>query len=74
MAFLSIGFSSGDPEADPAEVNGLIMQQRDADRYKVKEMRKKQLGTLVGDVEYERRYYYDTEEEYGLIDLFKHRV
>jgi len=48
-----------------------LFEERDVDRYKVKGKRPKRLDTIVGDVTYTRRYYYDTqkEEHVALLDM-----
>ena len=40
-----------------------LLQERDKQRYKVKGLREKQLDSLVGNVTYKRRYYYDCKKE-----------
>lgn len=47
-----------------------LLQERDAERYEVKELRERQIDTLVGSVTFRRRYYYDSvrEEHMALMD------
>ena len=40
-----------------------IFEERDTERYIVKGIREKHLDTILGDVSYRRRYYYDTDCE-----------
>lgn len=49
------------------EIDQAIMESRDKDKFKLKDIKKRTLDTLFGDVTIERRYYKDSNDEFRFL-------
>lgn len=49
------------------EIDQAIMENRDKDKFKLKDIKKRTIDTLFGDVTIERRYYKDSNDEFRFL-------